>query len=159
MASILSAAYSQNMSGVFVTPLIPVGSLSTSSNIGIGIGGQSRFFPIERLAVGFNATFHYYFGKNGFNGFIMVPIRGNVEYWFTDEGAIFRPYTGLDLGLYITTYSNTVGAKFGMAPGAGISFELSDYISLQIQARYNFVFDTQVLMAVEPSVGFTYTFY
>lgn len=147
------------MSGAFVAPVIPVGSLSQTSNIGIALGGQSRFFPLERLATGFNASFQYYFSRGLSPNFIIIPIRGTVEYWFTDEGAVVRPFAGIDLGMYIGTYNNTVALKFGLAPGGGVSFELSDYISIQAQARYNLVFDSQVMMMVEPSVGFSYTFY
>lgn len=156
---IAATGYTQNMSGLFVAPVVPVGNLSAISNVGAAIGGHSRFFPIERLAAGFNVSCQYYFGKNGFNGFVILPIRGTVEYWFKDEGAKYRPYAGLDLGLYLTTYSNSVDFNFGLAPGAGVSIELSDRISVQVQSKYNFIFSSAVMMAVEPAVGFTYTFY
>jgi len=159
LAGMVAVASGQNMSGTFVAPVVPVGSLSQKGNIGVALGGQSRFFPIERLATGFNASFQYYFGRNDNPDFMIIPIRGTVEYFFTDEGAIYRPFAGVDLGLYITTHSNAVQAQFGVAPGGGISFELSDYISIQLQARYNFLVGGGLVMFVEPSVGFSYTFY
>lgn len=147
----------QIMSGVDAGGAIPVGNLSSYSSGGISLAIAGKFFVVERVAIGFNAGWQYFFGKNNGN-FSIIPLRVTGEYYFKDEGARIRPYAGADLGLYIDSYTGAIRLKFGVAPGGGVQFELSDAVNLGIGVKYNIIAEQNPAMYIEPKISLLYVF-
>lgn len=147
---------SQIMSGFNASGAISVGRLSNYGAGGIGFGGQGKFFVIERLSLGFNIGWTFFFGKE--HNFSIIPIRGAVEYYFKDEGSRIRPYAGSDIGIYITSHNGPAQVLFGVGPGGGVLFELSDYVNISVGAKYNMIVDNGVSMYIEPKVSLLYVF-
>lgn len=72
----------------------------------------------------------------------IIPITGLFEYSFGKND--FRPYAGLDAGLYnlglsIGSTSFSVNA-FGIAPVFGFNYNISDAFAITLNTKYHIVF-------------------
>lgn len=152
----ISAVRSQNMSGIHFSGAVSAGKLAQYGAGGIGACVQGKFFVKERISIGFNAGWHYFFGQP--QNFAFIPIRVNAEYYFRDEGAGIRPYAGSDLGLYISSYTGAARFNFGVAPGGGVLFELSDSVNLGLGVNYNIMTEKNPAMYLEPRIHLLYVF-
>ena len=150
------------------------------AGMGMGFGGGlcGKYFLNESMAVG--AGFDYLMGASvtskGFK-FSMIPIYATFEYYFGKEG--FKPYAGLDLGLYMMTttipeqtitvsfggFSSSVTtpevsaseSKIGFAPKVGFNYGLSSQLDLNFHAKYTMVMtEGSSLSMIGASIGLFY---
>ena len=82
-----------------LTAGVPVGYASDTSsfNLGVDLRGQYLFNP--NLGIGVASGYNYYFGKDGFDDFGIIPLAGFIRYYFTPDGL----FLGSDLGYGVLT--------------------------------------------------------
>lgn len=128
---------------------MPMGDFADGYNAGVGIHAVGKYFLQENMAVGLNLGYSKFGSEVENFSSSMVPITGLFEYHLGSPGeGKVRPYVGGDAGLY------SFGAKgkimgieysdselyFGIAPTAGVTYELSELLSLCGNLKYNIVF-------------------
>ena len=141
LSMIATAGYSQMQFGLQVGPQFPLGDFSSGYNTGFGFNLNGKYFATDDVAFGLNIGYHH-FGTDWDDincGF--MPITLLAEYHLsTDE---FQPFLGFDLGVYNVSV-NVLGMKdsdlqFGLAPCAGIQYQLNDNLGLTGSIKWNYV--------------------
>jgi opacity protein-like surface antigen len=129
------------------SPLSDFGDSKTGFKTGFGIGLQGRYDLNDNMKVGVNTG--YYSFTNQLSDkitFRIIPVVAVFDYYFMTEG--IKPYVGLDLGMYLGQTSidgKTDGIdatnKFGIAPHAGVAYEVNDVIDVFGNLGYNMIFN------------------
>ncbi len=131
----------------------PMGDFADAANMGIGVNLTGKYMFNENMAVGLNLGYNR-FGGEDFNfgdgdyevSYSMVPITGLFEFHF--GGETIKPYVGADLGLYNfgarVKYSGETESDsemyFGLAPVAGILYDLNESLKLCANIKLHNVF-------------------
>ena len=154
------SVFSQQLLGLSYNVGMPVGEMrdfvDETSYVGFGVEG--RQFKNQNLAYGLS------FGWNKFQQESInqtgnvneiedhlvdsFPLLLNLDYYLFDEVAKFRPYGGLNAGIYFinarkissTSAFKDKGFHFGFAPEIGFLTELSYDLKLMVFMRYNYAF-------------------
>jgi outer membrane protein W len=143
---------------------MPVGDFSDGYNPGIGLHVAGKYLLNEKMAVGLNLGYAKFGSEYEHLSCSMVPVTGLFEYYLGKKGKV-TPYVGADLGLYNLgvkykyegTKTSDSELYFGLAPVAGILYELNDLISLTGNLKYNVVFaDDESLSYIGINVGIAY---
>lgn len=133
---------------------VPLGDFGDFAKTGFGGSAHVKYFLSEQFALGLNIGYYSFGGEDievtlPFIGTTtiegattnIIPVTVAAEYYFTSEG--FKPYAGLDLGLYFSG-SDAEDAEgesnFGIAPTLGFSYGLNESIDLNVNAKYNMIF-------------------
>jgi len=124
---------------------LPMGDFGNGLNTGFGFNAIGKYILPNSMAVGVSVGYSSFGTSSESFSFGVIPITGIIEYYF-GEGA-FRPYLGSDLGLYmfrskvtfLGSSSSSTDTYFGIAPTGGVSYDISDNLSLCANAKYNFV--------------------
>ncbi|NLL28183.1 MAG: outer membrane beta-barrel protein [Bacteroidales bacterium] len=141
-------AYSQLQLGAQLGPQIPIGDLGDAFNTSFGLNVSGKYFIQDNMAVGLNLGKHW-FGTGSSNAsFSSMPVTGLFEYYFGSSD--FKPYVGMDLGLYIargkvswggSSYASSE-AYFGFAPKLGFAYYISyisNNIAVTVDAKFHFM--------------------
>jgi outer membrane protein W len=172
LAALLTAtAVGQNqMSGISWNIGIPTGQMSSyMDKISYGgFGVEFHKFTGENTSVGILFSWNVWsnltgdiipFSNGGVSGAVSgtqiryynsFPILLNVHYYLNEKNAEFRPYAGLNVGTYYILQRLDIGTwslsndqwHFGLAPEAGFMVEVSNRTYLNVNARYNYAFDS-----------------
>ena len=143
----------QIVGGATVGLQAPIGDSGDGAKMGVGINLVGKYMLNENMAVGLNLGYNRFgaedFGFDEYDidaSYSMIPITGLFEYHFS--GNAVKPYIGADLGLY------SFGAKvkyegesesdseiyFGLAPVAGILYDISDNLTFCANIKLHNVF-------------------
>lgn len=143
----------QIFGGATVGLQAPMGDFGDGAKMGFGINLTGKYMLSENMAVGLNLGYNRFGAKDfGFDEYdikatySIIPITGLFEYHF--GGNAVKPYVGADLGLY------SVGAKvkyagesesdselyFGLAPVAGILYDINDNLTFCANIKLHNVF-------------------
>ncbi|MDD4225656.1 MAG: outer membrane beta-barrel protein [Mariniphaga sp.] len=128
---------------------MPLGDFGDAFDPGFGIHAVGKYFFQENMAVGLNLGYSK-FGSD-FEDFSssMVPVTALFEYHLNPAGdGKIKPYVGADAGLYsygvkMKFLGESISESdmyFGIAPTAGVLYEISDVLSLCGNLKYNLVF-------------------
>jgi opacity protein-like surface antigen len=122
------------------------GSLGTNIPIkdgqsaGFGVGLKGMYFVNPKFAVGLNINRLSYSGN-----IVNSSITGFTPFahlFFSEEG--FRPYIGIDAGIYRTTAAvlgiSVNESNFGIAPTLGAFYDLNDNFALDFNLKYTLIF-------------------
>ncbi len=131
----------------------PVGDFANGAKMGAGINLFGKYMLKENMAVGLNLGYNRFgsedFGFGGYDidaSYSMIPVTGLFEYHF--GGNSIKPYVGADLGIY------SFGVKikyedesekdsemyFGLAPVAGILYDINDNMTFCANIKLHNVF-------------------
>ena len=139
---------------------LPLGDFGDAVNLGFGGGISGEYLVTENIGVGLNVGYFTFSGKDlpaGYkDSYSIIPITLDGKYYFMTEG--FKPYGGLDLGLYMLgnkweTPEENLGfgvvipaesksetkSYFGFAPVVGVQYDLTDNLALDLNLKYNYV--------------------
>jgi hypothetical protein len=125
-------------------------------NVGTGYGGAAAFY-YQLLTR--NTFISASVGYNAFEGFTIIPLLIGARYNFSITG--FQPYIGVELGLYLTSYDNTVigsSSDFGLQPKIGFRYPLSPGLDFDASIKYHIITgegDSFTILA--PGIGIAYT--
>lgn len=125
----------------------PLGDNSGDAHFGFNLNG--KYDLDDQMRVGLNIGHYFkretttFFGTTYTMTTSFTPITALFEYSFL-EGE-FDPYGGVDLGLYragvkVNNNSNSSG-HFGLAPTAGMRYELSSALLLDGGIKYHLIFN------------------
>lgn len=143
---------------------LPMGDFADAVNTGFGLNLEGDYFVMPELSVGVSTgyqSFKYKSDGGGSGSFNIVPFTLKGNYYFMQDA--IKPYVGLGLGLFfdnskyeiswpsyflnpVTNQPDTVmlttkytdkTTDFAISPMAGVLFNISDALSLNINARYN----------------------
>jgi len=146
-------ANSQIVGGATIGLQAPSGDFADGVKMGFGINLTGKYFLKENMAVGLNLGYNRFGAEDyGWDEYdikataSMVPITGLFEYYFT--GKSVKPYLGADLGLYRYGWkvkyegeSESDGeVYFGLAPTAGILYEISESLTFCANIKFHNVF-------------------
>ncbi len=132
-------------------------SAQTGSNGILGAGIAAKYYFSARLAAGVRARGYLESLSRNENGLhskltaLTIPIMATVEYHLTDTD--LNPYVGLEAGIQRqavntrvdfngrTAYDDTtVDNNFALAPKVGVSYDITQGISVMAEALYNMGF-------------------
>lgn len=131
----------------------PIGDFADGANMGFGINLAGKYMLNDNMAVGLNLGYNRFggedwdFGEGDYKvSYSMIPITGLFEYHFGGEA--IKPYVGADLGLYSfgarVKYSGESESDsemyFGLAPVAGILYDLNENLRLCANIKLHNVF-------------------
>lgn len=146
-------AKAQFVAGATLGLQVPVGDFGDGAKAGVGINLSGHYMLKENMAVGLNIGFNRFggqdfgFGDEDYNySYSMIPVTGLFEYHFS-AGSI-KPYAGLELGLYNFGYRVKYGGEverdgesyFGLAPAAGVLYNINENLILCANLKLNNVF-------------------
>jgi len=129
-----------------------LGDAGEDAPAGFGGGVQARYFVSPKFAVGLGVDYiahsdeEEFFGVTVKSTATIMPITLNASYFFTEEG--FRPYAGLNLGMYSLGGSVEVAGekedaetqtKFGLAPMVGAQYMFNEMVGLDLNVRYHYI--------------------
>ncbi len=148
-------SYAQFAFGGSIGSSVP---LEKGDKAGFGIGLKGMYFLSPKLSAGLN--FHRLgYSESSFSTSI-TAITPFINLFFTEEG--FRPYIGLDAGVYRSTVSllgiSVSDSKFGIAPTLGALYNFTDNIALDINLKYGLIFQEGDINGYLPiNIGVLYT--
>jgi|GEM_PF-1093371 len=161
--------------GVGLAYNLPMGAFAKEDTIapaikgGLGVNIDADYFVAPSFSVGVNTGYHgfkYDLADDSLIKFTkkkyaVIPLNIKATYYFGEDA--FKPYIGLNLGMFIinskvaysvkTDYYNPVTdstevlwmrsekidmmTKFGIAPMAGFLYDVSDQMALNFNVRYD----------------------
>lgn len=112
---------------------LPVGDMSAITSLNIGISAQADFNVASQIDLTLNAGYIKYLGKDGGDGFGVIPVLGGVKYHFSD-----KLYGSAQLGIsFINWGGGETVSNFTFVPGIG--YQVSDNFDLLL--KYNSISD------------------
>jgi len=87
---------------------VPVGNASHYSNFLAGLELKGQVLETSHIGLGLTTGYNHYFGKDGFDGFGMIPLGAFIRVYPKSEGF----FIGTDLGYSFITGAD--GAKGGV---------------------------------------------
>ncbi len=177
----------QFQAGLMLGPQIPVGGFSNAFNVGLLFGATGKYFLKENMVVGLNIHYNSFHGTRNtdpyYNNYYyrntasITALTGLFEYYFSTDK--LKPYAGADLGFYFwgtniydqtwwvnpaghpvynDYYFHDSGTALGIAPMAGISYDISDNFSLNANLKFNLMLTESRLNYFGINVGAFYKF-
>lgn len=142
---LVNPAYSQLQIGGQIGPQIPIGDLGDGVNASIGLNVSGKYFIQENMAIGLNLGKHWFGTGSSHASVSVMPITGLFEYYLGSSE--FKPYVGMDLGLYIVKSKFSWGSQkysaskayFGFAPKMGLSYNILDNIAATADVKFHFM--------------------
>jgi len=142
---------------------LPLGTFSNATTVGFGgsIGGQYQINPKMRAGVSFG-----YYGfispetkmvneTDQMPGWSIYNISGTYNYTYYSYKD-FSFLAGSDLSLYlcrIRVIGSSYEANFGLAPYAGVMYNLNDWVKLTGNLKYNLIFTSSPIMYLGINLG------
>lgn len=134
--------YSQLQLGAQVGPQIPI-DLEVAKKIDFGFNVSGKYFLEENMAIGINIGKHWFGTNNVSIYYSIMPVTGLFEYYFSSSD--FKPYIGMDLGLYMVRTNAYVGPvgfassnnNFGVTPKVGLSYYIARHIALTADVKFH----------------------
>jgi hypothetical protein len=105
---------------------LPVGDVGLYTSLAIGFSGQLDYNVAENIDLTLNTGFTKLLGKDGVDGWSIIPILGGAKYHFSD-----KVYGSAQLGISILKDSDASLNGFTFAPGVG--YKISDNIDLLLK--------------------------
>jgi hypothetical protein len=138
----LSNSFAQIGAGAQLGIFNPVGENSGDASFGLNV--PVRIGVTDEINVGVNLG--YYFQRDQVLGITSTtyaaPLLASVDYQFGDSD--FTPYASFDAGFYIFGFNTSFGSgsssEFGIAPGAGGNYAISDQLMFDINLKYHLIF-------------------
>lgn len=142
---------------------------STEDNTDALLGGELyvKYDVTDQIRAGINFGYYSETDKIGETKFVssLVPISIAGEYVFLEDK--FRPYIGVHLGLLRAGFkagsTNVSDAYFSLAPVAGVDYQLTDNIGLNLNFKYGFAFykndftdEIDNFSTISPNIGVFY---
>lgn len=155
MFAFTNKGQAQTQIGFSAGQTTPFGDFGDAVDLGFGGGIHFKNFLSDKFALGFNAGYYSFAGKDEGPSFGIIPLSLSAEYYFKTEG--FKPYVSLEPTVYLFDNEFQNGIKtsdLGLAPGVGFSYGLSDLIDLNVNAEYNIVFTTNKGIGADNSVSY-----
>lgn len=130
---------------------LPMGDFGNGLNTGFGFNVMGKYNLSENMAVGASVGYSSFGTDVDGYSFGVVPITALLEYSFASGP--FKPYFGSDLGLYmfrskftiLGRSSSSTDTYFGLAPTAGVLYDINDNLSLCGNLKYNVTFTKDAL--------------
>ncbi len=152
----LGAFYAKNFAqisgGATLGPMISDGE----AIFGLTLNGKYELS--DKLKVGANLGF---FSKNqDFLGTSVrtsiMPFSGLIEYKLIENK--LNPYTGLDLGFYRFGIAGFSATYLGLAPTAGVNYEIDDKLSINGNFKYHYIMSSDLSSAgiININAGISY---
>ena len=181
----LLKSHAQFQAGLNLGLDIPVGDFAGWSNSGFCFGAAGKYALNEKMSVGANLLYNSFGGDryqdpyyNYKNYAYITAFTGLFQYYFSE--AKFRPYAGGDLGFYfyksrfytydgywINPGGNWVpkygyyywrGTALGIAPAAGITYDITDKLIFDGNAKFNLMLTESGLNYAAINLGLFYKF-
>lgn len=145
-------SYSQTISlGGTMGLQLPMGDLPEYYTPGFGASFGGHYEIRENITVGASVGFYKLTGKNDEWHddwrISFIPIVGEIKFYLMPKP--FRPFVGIDAGIYETkqilgpgsfdTYTYT---NLGLAPTVGFFYALTDQVDLTANLKYNAVLNS-----------------
>lgn len=152
------AASAQIKVGANAGAFIPMGTFGDMAGTGFGGGLSGKYMLNDNMAVGLNAGY-YTFGEKDLiiakYKMSIIPVAANFTYYF-GEGS-FKPYAGLDLGMYMVKTDVTIETS-GLSDLFSDLSDLSDTDTSSSDASSSDTNDSQTKIGFAPVVGCEYNF-
>lgn len=119
-------------------PQFPTGDFGDGFKTGLAIDAGYYYRASSNFFVGLMGGYHQ-FAVDGTDGQLnLIPIHAGLKYNFSLTG--IQPYVGVEGGPYFVSNGDS-DTRFGVAPRIGLRVPLSRGIDLDLNLKYNVVFD------------------
>ncbi|HEY4797787.1 MAG TPA: outer membrane beta-barrel protein [Bacteroidia bacterium] len=175
-------SFAQFQAGLMLGPQIPVGGFASGFGAGVGFGATGKYSLSDNMAVGANLHYNSFHGKryndpyynnNWTNTASITAFTGLFEYYFSTDK--LKPYAGGDLGFYfwswrwyydwvnpaghvVPDYHYGRGTALGIAPMAGVNYDVSDKVTLNGNLKFNLMLTESNLNYIGINIGVFYKF-
>jgi hypothetical protein len=119
-------------------PQFATGDTGDRFKTGLAIDGGYYYRASDALFVGAMGGFHQFAGEGNAADLDVIPLTLAFKYNFSLTG--IQPYIGGETGLFITDHGSS-SSNFGVAPRLGVRVPLSRGIDLDLNLKYNVIFD------------------
>lgn len=127
---------------------LPMGDLSGYYTPGFGLSVSGHYMLQENISVGGSIGYYSLTGlKDGFSDdykISFIPIVGDIKFYLMPRP--FRPFVGIDAGIYETkevlTFDTYAYTNLGLAPTVGFFYALTDQVDLTANLKYNAVLNS-----------------
>lgn len=122
-------------------------------DFGIGFYADNQFFVHDKIALKYEGSYSFLIGQGNLRA-DHTHFGVGSNFYFRPEGYIIRPYAGMTVGL------DFLMGRFFFANAlqAGVFFEFSEQIGLDLSARYRMGFGEANLFFFEPRLGLVVNF-
>ncbi len=126
---------------------VNLGTLITDGESIFGLSLNGKYELNKKLKVG--ANLGYFSKKYEFFGTSVrssiMPITGLVEYKIVEN--ILNPYAGMDLGFYRFGVAGFSAMYLGLAPTAGINYDIDSKLSVNANFKYHYILSSEITSA------------
>jgi len=132
----------------------PLGTFGKEAGLGFGGSVSGEYLIVPNVGVGINIGYNSFSQKDHLGiKFSSLPITLNGKYYFATDK--FRPYIGVDVGVFIMGQSISYGSPagidsesgsssvvdLGLAPILGFKYNLSGNLALDVNLKFTHTFD------------------
>jgi hypothetical protein len=122
-------------------PQFVTGDFSDAYKTGLAIDAGYYYRASSNLFLGVAGGYHQFAGEPGVADLDIIPLHLAAKYNFTLTGV--QPYIGAEGGLTLTDAGGESETNFGIAPRVGLRIPLSRGFDLDINGKYNVVFQDE----------------
>lgn len=119
-------------------PQFVTGDASDAYKTGLAIDGGYYYRASSNFFIGLAGGYHQFEGEGAVDKRTVIPVHLAAKYNFSLTGV--QPYIGLEGGPYFQNSGGEGQTDFGLAPRIGFRIPLSRGFDLDINAKYNVVF-------------------
>jgi len=119
-------------------PQFVTGDQADLYKTGFAIDGGYYYRASSNLFIGLAGGYHQFAGEGAVDDLTIIPVHLAAKYNFKLTGV--QPYIGLEGGPYFANTGGEGDTNFGLAPRVGFRIPLSRGFDLDINAKYNVIF-------------------
>ena len=107
---------------------MPIGDAATGSSFVGGLSAQLDYSVASQVALTLNTGYGKFFGKDGGDGWGVVPVLAGVKYHFNDQF-----YGSAQLGMSFISYGGGADSQSGFTFAPGIGYKASEKIDVMLK--------------------------
>jgi hypothetical protein len=147
---------SQTLASSGLNAIIPLPSALRDFHqieLGVGIFGDNIFFVTNKVGLKYDINYTFLSGNGQLRDYLSIGFGPN--FYFAEDGRIFRPFVGNTLGIDMA-----FGSFFmGVSAQTGFLLEIGDSFLLELSVRYRNSFSKNFNFSfVEPRIGLVINF-
>ena len=107
---------------------MPIGDAAEGSSFVGGFSAQMDYSVASQVALTLNTGYGKFFGKNGGDGWGVIPVLGGIKYHFNDQF-----YGSAQLGMSFISLGGGSGSTSGFTFAPGVGYKASEKVDVMLK--------------------------